>query len=886
MSTIYNSLISQNISINFFDTIINLQKNEFNYTISYYYHYLLNLVNSIDSFIINNIPTNEMMTNNIIDLRKQEINNELNKIIQKINDSKNEVLNINNQQNFLKVNKYHFFMVNSIFINNYEKNVKSLEKKIRQIYDYCHDNYELNDKYIITIRYYFENSEFCKQINSFYEEIFDIELNKEKFKELINNNWIIDPDDIINRLNISLFNSNQEIYKHLLVIIDNYTLEMEKEINKYFTKEIMIERINESYKKGIKRFDNYKKSDFKKNLYEILNLISENFYNESVRVNNTAVLYNSDFSKINDTVKNYKEKIFNETKRIYTNVIMGFRDNVMNNIYKKYIEIGLDEYITECKKYTKGFKEYYLLNSSYNLEEITNNIIEELINDYKQFIIKLIDYKDEKELKNIFDLDELEELINYELDYKYNLFLLPILKKKAIYENDYTIYTAYDFNENIKKTLDSKINTNINKISDIFLSLKGDNYQVNISNWEKLVFSSINSKLSYIKTNFEKFIESEKANEKNLISNSIKNIIKSNYNILFNNILSSFGKEYFERAIKFNEYFRIKDLYNNLKYSFVQTLLYYLTIKKVNTIYALPKELKNIYNLNNIDFLILNIKFTLLELLNNKIKEVINDSKNYLITNYLSYIEDDIFITLSFSQSIREMINNNLNIIVSDIEKDYENILSEYLNDNFIDPYSKIINEETNELINFIKWVRYDINNDYDNLFTLEPDIVLNNILLQINATLDLINEYNSNYNTYKIPNDLIHFSNNYGTNNVKPIFDEFKNKIYMVLNNQIISNFENKTKIYENSINLDEYLKNINITFLNLKNNYIDNMTKNINNYYTNYYLNFEKEVIKENNERTDNLDETFEKLLKKYDNSKIIIESLKEFNDYNKKY
>ena len=62
--------------------------------------------------------------------------------------------------------------------------------------------------------------------------------------------------------------------------------------------------------------------------------------------------------------------------------------------------------------------------------------------------------------------------------------------------------------------------------------------------------------------------------------------------------------------------------------------------------------------------------------------------------------------------------------------------------------------------------------------------------------------------------------------------------------------------------------------------------MTKNINNYYTNYYLNFEKEVIKENNERTDNLDETFEKLLKKYDNSKIIIESLKEFNDYNKKY
>ena len=247
-------------------------------------------------------------------------------------------------------------------------------------------------------------------------------------------------------------------------------------------------------------------------------------------------------------------------------------------------------------------------------------------------------------------------------------------------------------------------------------------------------------------------------------------------------------------------------------------------------------------------------------------------------------MKDDIFITLGFIKDIREMINNNFNNVITEIEKDYSATLKTYLNDSFIVPYTNIINEKTNLIIDYINEKRNLIKGHLDNYLTLESEIILEEINLQINKTLDLINEYNYNFNIFKMPDEFIQFLNDYGTNNIKPIYEEFKTKIDKLSNTQIISNFEKNVNNYQNSFNLDEFLNISNTTFLNIKNNYIDNMTININNYYSNYSYNFEKEVVKENNEKIINIEETFQKLLKKYDNAKIFIEALKEFNDYDK--
>ena len=84
MSQILKDLFIKDIIFEYSDSIISFQKNELNYTVSYYYNYLLQIVNSSYLYIINNIPTNEMNMNTIINLRKLEIKEEFTKIIQNI----------------------------------------------------------------------------------------------------------------------------------------------------------------------------------------------------------------------------------------------------------------------------------------------------------------------------------------------------------------------------------------------------------------------------------------------------------------------------------------------------------------------------------------------------------------------------------------------------------------------------------------------------------------------------------------------------------------------------------------------------------------------------------------------------------------------------------
>ena len=535
------------------------------------------------------------MLNTIIDLRKNEVNDIYNNLIKKILKSKSNYLSINNQINILKVEEANFFSINEI-LNNHIDNISNYSKnkisKISQI-----DSKKSMDEYSIASKLYLENSELGKQINILFEEIYDkvfIYLNDEKFKEIINNNWIIDQNYIINALNMTLFNSNQEIYNDFLVVKENYTSILEKEINKYYTKGSIIEKINNIYSNGIKSLGTTNSNNYKKNLFSLLDRIYEHFFNESKRINTTAVSYNNDFSKINNTIKEYKEKIYKEIKKMYVEIIDGFRDNLINNFYKEYIEKSLNEYMSKSKEITKDFKDYKLLNSSYNLKEIIDDIIDNLINEYKELVKRQIDYQYNSALTAILRLDSLEEFLGYEIEFEYCSILLPILKQKAIYKPGITGFTEYDLSNSIKEDIDLNFKEKMNKIQKIFSNIKGNNYevknQINIINvlgnnievpdWVYLNFSNIHLKLKDIENYFESFFSNEATYEKNYINKTITQIIKSNFKKSLDNIISSFGNDFFERAFKFNEYFRVKDLYNNIEYSLVQTVKYYISKNK------------------------------------------------------------------------------------------------------------------------------------------------------------------------------------------------------------------------------------------------------------------------------------------------------------------
>ena len=891
IAKIFKDLYLKDIYNEYINSIINLQKNEYNFTISYYYNYLLSLVNSTYLYIINNIPSNELMLNTIINLRKNELKEKFNKIIKRINESKNIALNYNNQKQILNFEESDFFNISS-FLSKYNEEASiSLAEKTNQISEIR--NNKQNNEYSITSKLYLENSEFGKQIISFFEGIYEkvfIYLNQEKFKETVNNNWIFDQDDIINRINLTMFNYNREIYKEFLSIKDNFTLSLEREINVFYSKESIIKNINKLYNEGLNNFNSTQMNNFKNNLYPILDEIYEYFESESERISTTAVSYTSDFTQINTTVKKYKENIFNQIKSIYTNIIDDFREKMINNVYKEYIEKNLNDYLEESKTVIKNFKEYNLLNSSYNLREIIDNIIETIVDEYKKIVKKQIDYKYQMKLKNTFDLDELEEFLNFEIEYEYNSILFPVLKEIAIYTPGEAGYTGYDFNNQIKDNINSLIITNMNEIKKIFSLIKGNNYEVSlapkVNDWPITDFSKIYSTLLEIENNFEIFVTNENSYEKNYLKENIKSIIKSNFNNSLVNIISSFGNDFFERTFKYNEYFKLEDLYNNLKYSLIQTFKYYQSkYDEFNTSNVeYPKELKQrITNLNNIESLIIKNTNYINESLYTKVSDFINELKDNLINRYISFMENDAMISMSFNQNIIQMINNNLKSIKNEIVDEYVNILNYYLKEKFINLYTNKINEESEKLIDLVNDYRNQLIQEIDDSFTLETENVLEEINNKIINILEQINQYHSNH--FKISEEFIQYINNYGENNIKPIYNEFKSKIDEITKNQIINNFEKNSKNYENSFNLDTFLNISNETASNLKETYFDKIELFINDYKSNYPKKFEEELYKENNTINEYpSEETFKKIFKNYDDTKIFIQTLKEFNDYEK--
>ena len=213
-------------------------------------------------------------------------------------------------------------------------------------------------------------------------------------------------------------------------------------------------------------------------------------------------------------------------------------------------------------------------------------------------------------------------------------------------------------------------------------------------------------------------------------------------------------------------------------------------------------------------------------------------------------IETDIFIESNFNELINKKIEENMNLVQGNIEKDYISILNQYFKEQLITPYSNITNLKTNEMIETIRNEREMLKSKIDNLFTIEPDDVLNDINLKINNTIYSIEEYNSHLNTFTISEDLINYLNSYGETTIKLIYES----LFNLLNNQTkntILNIEENYKNYEQYLNLRDYIEQSNKIYLIFETNYIDKIKENINSYGINNYPEHLENEIDRHNER-----------------------------------
>ena len=124
---------------------------------------------------------------------------------------------------------------------------------------------------------------------------------------------------------------------------------------------------------------------------------------------------------------------------------------------------------------------------------------------------------------------------------------------------------------------------------------------------------------------------------------------------------------------------------------------------------------------------------------------------------------------------------------------------------------------------------------------------------------------------------------NDFGTSYIT--YNEFKKKLDKIISDNQKNTLEKNSENYENSINIGEFLKISNETFLSIKDNYVNIIRNNITNYYKNFPKDFIIEVNQNNNNIVyNNLDETFETIIKKIDKTKSNIEYLNIFKNYDK--
>lgn len=291
-------------------------------------------------------------------------------------------------------------------------------------------------------------------------------------------------------------------------------------------------------------------------------------------------------------------------------------------------------------------------------------------------------------------------------------------------------------------------------------------------------------------------------------------------------------------------------------------------------------------------------------MLDDKIDEFIEKSKYKILEDYQSFLKSDTSIQLEFGRSIQQSIENNLNSIRGALEKDYTSLLNEQFKKNFINSYTKIMNEKTNDMIQTVNNLKVSIKSLFDDLFSLDIEKVLNQTNYQMNITLDSIEEYKTHFDTFKVPEELIEYSFNYGNNYLKPLYE----KLEFLINNETksltLNSINNHSKEFEKCFISDEIMNKIHDILLSIKTNN-DNILNEINSYgIKEYPQKLQDEVNKLssralrrlNEEQTEedeieeyqekiadkSIDENFHKLLNISKNTKKFIETYEYFDQF----
>ena len=651
-------------------------------------------------------------------------------------------------------------------------------------------------------------------------------------------------------------------------------MEKEKYINilkdtiyyRYGTIKEINEKISSIFSNGL----NFLDVDSKILIYDFINQtldrIKSHIINETIRFSEELTSYNNNYEIIENTLNNYKVLIYDQFYSAITPIINNFYSDILDHFYKNYLVNKLDEYYNQVKD--TNFIEYKFLNISFNLKKVIDDNIENIVNEYKNISKAKIDSlynKHLQKLKELISFPTMNKTINDKINDMYNTLLLPVLKNYALYDSNDTHISAYNLSLDISNDINCFINEKIQLTKEIVEKMKGKEY--NIKDLELIPpdFTLVKlNELKKIEDSFNNFTNIYSKLEREEIVNDMSDKLINNYKIFINNFIPSFGSDFFDRIIKYNEMQKIKSLFQNLKYSLTQTISYYSILCNIHSTSTMPEDLKiKILTLNNIDSLI-NIKTNqVLYSLNSKLNDFFNENKNYLTSNYITKIKDDANLKIIFDNKVLNIIDEIIERNHNNFEKEYMSMINLYLKDPFIEQYKKILTNEKEDIFELIERNKESTKLKLNKLSSMEPDKTLSDIENKLNETKNAIDEYNKHFESFKISDSVKQFLDEFGQNIILPKYQAILNDLNYASKDIILSNLNlNSQKFEKVYSNYSFQLKSKNISD-NLT-EYFKIMNKSLYNYgliEDKYSENLNKQLIKDSR-RLDNLNQKSQKV------------------------
>ena len=716
----------------------------------------------------------------------------------------------------------------------------------------------------IASRFYLENWENGREIEELYNTINEgtfIELRYEEYQTLFKEILNIDIDDIKNKILDFLTASNEEIKNIFETKRKEYKSQLQNLIfNKLYTKDSLESQIEKIYSEGLNNLDDNSKNLILKYIDEIIEKIKVHLENENSRLLNELTSYSKNYNVFIERLNNYKTKIYNEFYTIINSAVNEFYLDVKQKFYTNYIDKQLKILYDLAKK--EEFSKANFLNISINLKEVMDEEIEILTSEYRNWTLKHINYLNEEKIQNLNDLflfKDLQTQIYQKIDNLYSTILKSTLVEKATYNSGDEGVSDYDFSETIINNIDSFIDSKINEAKIQIEKMKGNQFEIK-ENWEIPDFSYVRKDIfSPIKYDFDNnFSNSYRLKEETDFYNTMSIILINNFKQNIDNFIPSFGKDYFERIVKYNEIQKIKSLYGNLKYSLGITLTYYLflTYSSINII--LPEDLEiKIMTLNNIDSVIKKENKEILSLLNLDFDEFLELTKNNLVEIYINYIKKN---NIDFNKNITDLIatifENKRNIF----EDEYISMMNTYIKFPFIEQYTKTIGESSDDIINFIAENKESLRLEMKDLLNMNADETLKNIYSKINDTTNSIEEYNTYFGNFKISKDIEEFLDNYVEKNILSLHKELTNILDDRTKNLLIKYLSKNSDNFRAAYLSENIESNFNETINLFKNSFFDIIIESLKKYGTidEVYLdNLNKEIIKSSNRRYRRLEE-----------------------------